>query len=201
MVGGIVPPFNEREPIFPLMLLFRGEAMKISFQTFVDNFGLIICLWRYPELIFSLVSVWWNSYVQKWLVKVVSRSKTMEEGMPWRRNIWSMKICPAEKEVYGWLRAKKWLYLESRSTTTKITVFPPDLGSPSIKSIEISIKGKGSSKPRRSVVSPLWHCQLSHLATIYWISHFIPSQNKLCCACFHVLRNVECPVEGEAWSS
>ena len=32
VVRGVVPPFREREPLFPLMLLFRGEAMKISLK-------------------------------------------------------------------------------------------------------------------------------------------------------------------------
>ena len=45
MIGSIVPPFSEREPLFPLLLLFKGEATKISFQTFVGDFGLTICLW------------------------------------------------------------------------------------------------------------------------------------------------------------
>ena len=48
MVGGIVPPFNERGPLFPLVVLFRGEATKINFQTFFDNFSLTMCLWVIP---------------------------------------------------------------------------------------------------------------------------------------------------------
>ena len=43
-VRGIVPPFSKREPLCPLMLLLRGEATKISFQAFIDNFSLTICL-------------------------------------------------------------------------------------------------------------------------------------------------------------
>ena len=45
MVGSIVLPFSEREPLFPLVLLFRGEATKISFQAFVGDFSLTIYLW------------------------------------------------------------------------------------------------------------------------------------------------------------
>ena len=41
MVGSIVPPFSKRESLFPLMLLFRGEATK----TFVDYFSPAIYLW------------------------------------------------------------------------------------------------------------------------------------------------------------
>ena len=33
------------EPLFQVMLLFRGEATKISFQAFVGDFRLTICLW------------------------------------------------------------------------------------------------------------------------------------------------------------
>jgi hypothetical protein len=36
----------------------------------------------------------------------------------------------------GWVRAIKWVYLLNLSTTTNITSFPSDLGSPSIKSIQ-----------------------------------------------------------------
>ena len=53
----------------------------------------------------------------------------------------------------------------------KFTVFPPYLGIPSMKSIEIYVQilvgmGKGSSKPRRSVVSPLLRWKVSHSATV-----------------------------------
>ena len=111
------------------------------------------------------------------------------------------------KRLYrdGW-EHKKWLYLERRSTTTKIIVFPPDLGSPSMKSIEISVHirvgmGKGSINPGRGVVSPLLRWQVSHSATIYWIVLFIPCQKKLHRARSYVLRKPECPADEEAWSS
>ena len=45
IVGSIIPPSSERYPLFPLMLLFRGETTKIKFQTFVDDFSLTIYLW------------------------------------------------------------------------------------------------------------------------------------------------------------
>jgi hypothetical protein len=38
----------------------------------------------------------------------------------------------------GCLTGMKWLYLVNLSTTTKITEYPLDNGSPSIKSIEMS---------------------------------------------------------------
>ena len=40
-------------------------------------------------------------------MKVASRSQTMEEGIPRRWNIWSMKIYATEEAVYGWMREKK----------------------------------------------------------------------------------------------
>ena len=45
MVESIVPPFSDREPLFPLMLLFIDEATKIRFQAFVGDLSLTICLW------------------------------------------------------------------------------------------------------------------------------------------------------------
>ena len=45
MVRSIVPSFSEREPLLPLMSLFRGETMNISFQEFVDNSSMTIYLW------------------------------------------------------------------------------------------------------------------------------------------------------------
>ena len=50
-----------------------------------------------------------------------------------------MKICSIEEVVYGWMRAQKWLYLERWSIKTKIIVFLPYLGSPSMKFIEIYV--------------------------------------------------------------
>ena len=37
MVGIIVPPFSEREPLCPLMFFFRDEITKISFSIFFDD--------------------------------------------------------------------------------------------------------------------------------------------------------------------
>ena len=45
MVGSIVPPFNEREPLFPQMLFFRGETTKISFPIFVDDYSQTLYWW------------------------------------------------------------------------------------------------------------------------------------------------------------
>ena len=72
--------------------------------------------------------MWRNSSIQKWLVKVASRK------------IWFRKICATMEATYGWSRAQKWLYVERWSTTTKIIIFPLDVGIPSIKSIEIYIQ-------------------------------------------------------------
>lgn len=40
--------------------------------------------------------------------------------------------------LYGWLRAIKWVYLKKRLTTVRMTDDSLTLGSPSMKSIEIS---------------------------------------------------------------
>ena len=45
MVGIIVPPFSEREPLFPLMLFFRDETTKISFPIFVDDCSRTLYWW------------------------------------------------------------------------------------------------------------------------------------------------------------
>ena len=45
MVESIVPPFSEREPLFPQVLFFRGETMKISFPIVVDDFIRTIYSW------------------------------------------------------------------------------------------------------------------------------------------------------------
>ena len=42
---------------------------------------------------------------------------------------------------------------------------------------------------------------VSHSVAIYWISYFIPFQKKLHLSRSYVLRNPECPADGEAWSS
>jgi hypothetical protein len=64
----------------------------------------------------------------------------------------------------------KWAYLEKRSTTVKMTDFPATLGSPSMKSIEISAHtwvgtSTGCNKPAGCIVSVLlrWHGTVSVL--------------------------------------
>jgi len=51
----------------------------------------------------------------------------------------AIKECPGDRDGgVGVASAMKYAYLEKRLTTVKLTDFPPTLGSPSIKSIEIS---------------------------------------------------------------
>ena len=159
---GIAPPLRERETLFLKKFMFRGEATKISFQTFVGDFNLAICLW-----VISWTHIQFGSSEEKEFSPKMTCESCVVVWDNGRRDSMKteylvMKICVTEEAVYGFLRAQKWLYWESWSTTTKITVFCPDLGSPSMKSIEISVQiligmGKGSSNPGRSVFSPLWH--------------------------------------------
>jgi hypothetical protein len=58
----------------------------------------------------------------------------------------------------------KWVYLENRSTTVRMTDLPPTLGSPSMKSIEMSAQtwdgtSRGYSSPAGDMVDVLlrWH--------------------------------------------
>jgi hypothetical protein len=95
-----------------------------------------------------------NNSVQNKLVKIVSRSLTIEHGRPWSFTISSKKALATEAAEYGCPSAMKWLYFENRSTTVSTTDLPPTFGNLSIKSIEISAHtiegiGKGCSRPAR----------------------------------------------------
>ena len=59
----------------------------------------------------------------------------------------------------------KWAYLEKRSTTVRMTDLPPTLGSPSMKSIEMSAHtwdgtSRGCSSPAGCNVSVLFFWQV-----------------------------------------
>ena len=86
----------------------------------------------------------------------------MEEGIPWRRNIWSMIICVTKEVVYGWPRAQKWLYLERQLTKSNIIIFPPYLGilseihrdiSPNLCRDGADIRRDASRKERNMIVA------------------------------------------------
>jgi hypothetical protein len=64
----------------------------------------------------------------------------------------------------------------------------PDLGKPTMKSIEISVQivgGSGSSwsVPQGFPVFPPLHLQVSHLTTKVQMSYFIPSPKNECLTC------------------
>jgi len=62
--------------------------------------------------------------------------------------------------VNGCWRAHKWAYFERKSSTNMMTNLLPDLGIPTMNSIEISVHiaggiGRGWSVPRVLIVFPL----------------------------------------------
>jgi hypothetical protein len=71
-------------------------------------------------------------------VNTGSRSLTIDVGNPCNRTMPSKKVRVTDAAVYGCSRGMKWAYLENRSTTVRMTDLPPTLGSPSMKSIEMS---------------------------------------------------------------
>jgi hypothetical protein len=100
-------------------------------------------------------------------VKTGSRSMTIEDGNPCSRTTPSKKARATEAAVYGWLSAMKWAYYEKRSMTVRMTDFPLTLGSPSMKSIEMSAHtwddtSSGCSSPAGYNVSVLLRRQVAH---------------------------------------
>jgi len=83
---------------------------------------------------FKVVSVSLNNSCQNALVKTLSRSEIITDGIPCSlyilaRNAWAIVIA-----VYGCARQMKCAYLVSLSITTRIVSKVLDLGRPSIKS-------------------------------------------------------------------
>jgi hypothetical protein len=106
-------------------------------------------------------------------VKTGSRSLTMEAGNPWRRTTPSKNARATETAVYGCPNGMKWAYLEKRSTTVRMTDFPWTLGSPSMKSIEMSAHtwdgtSSGCSRPAGGNVSVLFRWQVAQDRTQSW---------------------------------
>jgi hypothetical protein len=85
-----------------------------------------------------------------------------EWGMPWSLKILSIKIWATMEVMDGCWIAHKWAYLERLSTTTMMTDLFPDLGKPTMKSIEIYVWivggiGSGWNVLGALTVSPLFH--------------------------------------------
>ena len=82
----------------------------------------------------------------------------------------SKKARATDAAVYGWPSAMKCAYLEKRSTTVRMTDLPPTLGSPSMKSIEISAHtcegtSRGCRRPAGRNVSVLLRWHVTHERT------------------------------------
>ena len=163
-----------------MILSVVWKIPQICFQTFVDNFSLVIILGMIGDVEMQLTSCRQKNAFQKLLVKVGSWSDTIEWGMPWSLKILSMNIWSTLAAVNGCWREQKWAYLERRSTTTMMTKLFPYLGNPRMKSIEIShqiVRGfiSGWSVHGFLKIFPLLRWHTSDSTTKVWISYFIPS--------------------------
>jgi hypothetical protein len=65
-----------------------------------------------------------KSFCHTRLVKIGSRSLTIEDGRPWSRTTCWKNAAATEVAEYGWPRAMKCAYLDRRSITVKITDLP-----------------------------------------------------------------------------
>jgi hypothetical protein len=76
----------------------------------------------------------------------------MVNGGPWSLMMWSINSYAMVWVVKGWAEGRKWEYLVSLSTTTRMTLYFPDLGRLSTKSMEIWLQawlgmGNGTRRP------------------------------------------------------
>ena len=99
--------------------------------------------------------------LQNLLRKSLSRSKTMERGMPWSLTTSRTKAAATVIAVKGCLSPIKWAYLLNLSTTTKMVSLPSDFGNPSMKSKDISYQtccgiDRGCNRPLRDKVEYLF---------------------------------------------
>lgn len=93
-----------------------------------------------------------NKACQKDAVKTLSLSETIVLGIPCKRTTCYRKALATEPAVYGCLSGMKCEYLVNLLTTTKMTEYPSDIGSPSMKSSETSCQapdgmGNGCNRP------------------------------------------------------
>ena len=98
---------------------------------------------------------------QNLLRKCLSRSDTMERGMPWSLTTSWTKAAATVTAVKGCPSHIKGAYLLNLSTTTKMVSQPSDFGNPSMKSKNISSQtccgiGRGCSRPLRDKVEYLF---------------------------------------------
>lgn len=129
-----------------------------------------------------------------------------EAGNSWRRTISCIKTPATVEALYGCFSPTKWAYLDIRSTTTKMDFTPLDMGSPSIKSIEISyptVVGTGSGCKSPVVDCCEYFCclQIKQHWTYRATDFLIPPQNQSPANLRYVLTSPECPPTTESWYS
>lgn len=124
-----------------------------------------------------------NNDRQKELINTLSRSLTIDVGIPWSRTTLAINALATTTAVNGCLKATKWAYLVYWSTITIITVYPLEDGNPSIKSIEMSVHiwagmGNGWSNPAGFIQSVLnlWqtshYCKNSFTERLIWLGQY-----------------------------
>ena len=112
----------------------------------------------------SLVPWRWNSSFQKLLMKMGSRSLTIERGIPYNRTMSQTNKSVTFLAENRWVSPPKWANLDSRLTTTRIVSTPFDFERPKTKSMDISSHtwvgiGNGCKRPIGDNASYLdfWH--------------------------------------------
>ena len=91
-------------------------------------------------------------HIQNFVVNQVSRSRIIVSGSPCRRQISSRKIRASSLMCSSVLSWMKCAISENLSTMTDILVYPSDLGSPTMKSMDMEVKpvigtSRGSNSP------------------------------------------------------
>jgi hypothetical protein len=93
----VVPEFRGRQPMTPLTGTCVNKATEVCFQTPIEHL---------------------NNSVQKWLVKILSRSEIRAPCKPCKRyTVWKKDLA-TDAAVNGWQSGMKCPYLVRRSTTT-----------------------------------------------------------------------------------
>jgi hypothetical protein len=86
------------------------------------------------------------------LVNILSMSVTMVNERPCSLMMLSVKSWATVWVVKGWAKGRKWEYLVSLSTTTRMILYFPDLDRLSTKSMEMCVhawlgRGSGTRSP------------------------------------------------------
>lgn len=137
--AGVVAEFGPSTPWSPFFRKVTWEATKIHFHNTVNYLCLAVRLRILSRCKTKLSLVRRNSSFRNPLVNVASLSHTMDSGSPWSLKRFSKNIRATSTVVQGCDRATNFTEFENLPTTTNITFLLCDKGSPSIKSIEISI--------------------------------------------------------------